>query len=101
MLGHLSEMGVLPAIASKNELSVVEEAFKRDDLLVPAKCFFPIVANWGAKSGSIAEIPRTWNDRSLTAEAQKAVQALKRQKATNTPSASRSITTAYLILIAL
>jgi FkbH-like protein len=61
MLGHLFEMGVLLAIASKNELSVVEEAFERDDLLVPARCFFPVYANWGPKSDSIAEILRTWN----------------------------------------
>ena len=61
MLRHLSEMGVLLAIASKNELSVVEEALGRDDLLVPAKCFFPVYANWGPKSDSIAAVLRTWN----------------------------------------
>ena len=61
MLGHLSEMGVLLAIASKNELPVVEEALARDDLFVPAACFFPVHANWGPKSESIAEILRTWN----------------------------------------
>lgn len=61
MLRHLSEMGVLLAIASKNELSIVQEALARDDLFVPAKCFFPIQANWGPKSDSIAEILRTWN----------------------------------------
>jgi FkbH-like protein len=61
MLGHLSEMGVLLAIASKNELSAVEEAFQREDLLVPARCFFPVCANWGPKSNSIVEILRTWN----------------------------------------
>jgi FkbH-like protein len=54
-------MGVLLAIASKNELSVVEEAFRRDDLLVPARCFFPVRVNWGPKSESIAEILRAWN----------------------------------------
>ena len=61
MLGHLSELGVLLSIASKNELSVVEEALQRDDLLVPARCFFPVYANWGAKSHNIAQILRTWN----------------------------------------
>lgn len=61
MLAHLSEMGVLLAIASKNELSVVEEALQREDLFVPAKSFFPVHANWGPKSASIAEILRTWN----------------------------------------
>lgn len=61
MLRHLSEMGVLLAIASKNELDVVEKALQRDDLLVPAKSFFPICANWGPKSHTIAEILRVWN----------------------------------------
>lgn len=61
MLRHLSEMGVLLAVASKNELTVVEEALQRDDLLIPAKCLFPVCANWGPKSDSIAEILRTWN----------------------------------------
>ena len=61
MLAHLAEMGVLLAVASKNELSVVEEAFERDDLLVEGKTFFPVLANWGPKSESIAEILRVWN----------------------------------------
>lgn len=61
MLRHLSEMGVLLAIASKNEPAVVEEALQRDDLLVPAKSFFPVCANWGSKSHSVAEILRAWN----------------------------------------
>ncbi len=61
MLHHLSEMGVLLAVASKNELSVVEAALQREDLLVPAKSLFPICANWGPKSDSVAEILRIWN----------------------------------------
>jgi FkbH-like protein len=61
MLCHLSEMGVLIAIASKNEPAVVEAALKRQDLLLPSKCLFPICVNWGAKSASVAEILRTWN----------------------------------------
>lgn len=61
MLGHLSELGVLLAVASKNELAVVEEAFAREDLLVPGQRFFPVCANWGPKSASIAEILKTWN----------------------------------------
>ncbi|HXW89082.1 MAG TPA: HAD-IIIC family phosphatase [Terriglobales bacterium] len=60
MLGHLAEMGVLLAVATKNELAVVEEALQRDDLLLPRKSFFPVSANWGPKSDSIAEILRTW-----------------------------------------
>ena len=61
LLLHLSEMGVLLAIASKNEPAVVEEALRREDLYVPAKAFYPIRANWTPKSGNIAEILRIWN----------------------------------------
>lgn len=61
MLRSLSESGVLLGIASKNEQSLVEEALRRDDLLVPAKAFFPVHANWGAKSKSVGEILRVWN----------------------------------------
>jgi FkbH-like protein len=61
MLGHLNEMGVLLAIASKNEPAIVEEALQRTDLFVSAERFFPVCANWGPKSESIAEILRTWN----------------------------------------
>jgi FkbH-like protein len=60
MLAHLSEMGVLLAIASKNEMAVVEEALQRD-LFVPARSFFPVCAHWAPKSDSIAHILRTWN----------------------------------------
>ena len=61
MLRHLSAIGVLLAVASKNELTVVEEALRRNDLLVPAQSLFPVCANWGPKSHSIAQILRIWN----------------------------------------
>lgn len=61
MLRSLSESGVLLGIASKNEQGLVEEALRRDDLLVPTKAFFPVHANWGAKSKSVGEILRVWN----------------------------------------
>jgi len=61
LLRHFSEMGVLLAIASKNELAVVEEALRREDLYVPAKAFYPVLANWDPKSHAIGEILRTWN----------------------------------------
>ena len=61
LLRHFSEMGVLLAIASKNELAVVEEALRREDLYVPAKAFYPVRANWDPKSQSVAEILRAWN----------------------------------------
>jgi FkbH-like protein len=60
-LRHLSEMGVLLGIASKNETAVVEEALRREDLYVPGSAFFPVRAGWGPKSLAAAEILRTWN----------------------------------------
>jgi FkbH-like protein len=61
LLRHLSEMGVLLAVASKNELSVVEEAFGRSDLFIPAAAFYPVRADWGAKSRHIEAILQAWN----------------------------------------
>ena len=61
VLRHLSEMGVLLGIVSKNELAVVEEALRREDLLIPARSWFPVIAGWGPKSDSIGAILRTWN----------------------------------------
>ena len=61
LLRHFSEMGVLLAIASKNELTVVEEALRREDLYIPAAAFYPVCADWGPKSRHIGEILRTWN----------------------------------------
>lgn len=61
MLAHLSEMGVLLAIATKNEPALVEEALRRDGLLAPPASFFPVISGWGPKSRSVAEILRTWN----------------------------------------
>jgi FkbH-like protein len=61
MLRHLSEMGVMLAVASKNEPAVAQEALQRRDLLIPGESFFPVIANWGNKSDSIAEILRVWN----------------------------------------
>ena len=61
LLRHFSEMGVLLAIASKNEPAVVEEALRREDLYIPGASFYPVRADWGAKSRHIEEILRTWN----------------------------------------
>jgi FkbH-like protein len=60
-LRHLSEIGVLLAVASKNELSVVEEALRREDLHIPGSAFFPVKASWGPKSQAVAEILQVWN----------------------------------------
>jgi FkbH-like protein len=60
-LRTLAEMGVLLAIASKNEPAVVETALQRADLHVQPESFFPVCVSWNAKSGVVAEILRTWN----------------------------------------
>ena len=60
-LRHLSEIVVLLAVASKNEMTVVEEALRREDLYVPGTAFFPVMASWGPKSQAVAGILRTWN----------------------------------------
>lgn len=61
MLGHLADSGVLIAAASKNEPAVVRQALARKDLLIDPAVIFPVMASWGAKSASVAEILRTWN----------------------------------------
>jgi FkbH-like protein len=60
-LRQLSELGVLLAIASKNEPATVDQALGRADLHISAEAFFPVCANWNAKSKSVAEILRVWN----------------------------------------
>ena len=61
LLRHFSEMGVLLAVASKNELAVVEEAMRRDDLYIPGGAFYPVRADWGPKSRHIEAILQAWN----------------------------------------
>ncbi len=60
-LQSLAERGVLVAVASKNDAALVEEALKRSDLLVQRDSFFPVQANWGPKSESVARILEAWN----------------------------------------
>ena len=61
MLGHLAGCGVLLGVCSKNELSTVEAALARKDLFLNPESLFPVHANWGPKSASIARILKTWN----------------------------------------
>jgi FkbH-like protein len=60
-LHSLAEAGVLLAVASKNTPEVVEEALRRDDLVLPARHLFPLEVHWGPKSESVARILKTWN----------------------------------------
>ena len=57
----LAESGILVGIASKNSPDVAAQALAREDLLVEARHLFPVVANWGAKSESVAAIAKVWN----------------------------------------
>jgi FkbH-like protein len=60
-LQSLAGEGVLLAVASKNDPSLVEEAFRRPDLLLRADSIFPIEAHWKPKAESIARILAAWN----------------------------------------
>lgn len=60
-LRSLARSGSLVAVASKNDASLVEEAFCRPDILLPRKDIFPLEANWGPKSVSIGRILHAWN----------------------------------------
>lgn len=60
-LAALAELGVLVAVASKNDATVAAQALARTDLVVSADKLFPIEANWGPKSESIRRIISAWN----------------------------------------
>ncbi len=61
LLGALAEEGVLIGIASKNDPSVVKQAFERDDLRLAAGQVFPMEVSWNAKSGAVGRILEAWN----------------------------------------
>ena len=61
LLSSLAASGTLVAIASKNNPELVEEVWKREDLLLPKTRIFPIEINWGPKSNSVARILEAWN----------------------------------------
>jgi FkbH-like protein len=60
-LASLAELGVLVAVASKNDGQLVEQAFQRNDLVFPTENLFPVEANWGPKSESVRRILKAWN----------------------------------------
>lgn len=61
LLSSLAEAGVLIAVASKNNSSMVEEVFRRDDILLRENSIFPMEVHWGPKSESVGRILKTWN----------------------------------------
>lgn len=61
LLRALADEGVLLAVASRNERSVVEQALSREDLILPRDKLFPIEVSWQAKSEAVGRILRAWN----------------------------------------
>ncbi len=60
-LRTLSEEGVLIAVASKNERSIVDAAFTREDLLLPRDRVFPLAVGWGSKAEAVRRVLESWN----------------------------------------
>ena len=61
LLASLSTQGVLIGVASKNNAEIVQEAFRRSDILLRPERVFPFEVHWEPKSGSITRILNTWN----------------------------------------
>jgi FkbH-like protein len=61
LLSAFAEEGALIAVSSKNDPALVEQVFRRGDLLLRAGQVFPVEVNWNAKSASVARILRAWN----------------------------------------
>ena len=61
LLASLAGEGVLVGVASKNDPAAVQRVFEREDLLLRPDRIFPLEIHWGAKSGSIERILKTWN----------------------------------------
>jgi FkbH-like protein len=61
LLASLASAGVLLGVASKNDPAVVDQAFKRSDLILSKKDIYPVEANWGPKSESVRKILSDWN----------------------------------------
>jgi FkbH-like protein len=60
-LGSLASAGVLLAVASKNDRTLVEQALDRPDMILSKECLFPLEVHWKPKSESVARILETWN----------------------------------------
>jgi len=60
-LASLASAGILIAAASKNDATLVDQAFERDDLLLSRTSVFPIEAHWRQKSESVQHILKKWN----------------------------------------
>jgi FkbH-like protein len=60
-LNALAEEGVLIAVASKNDLAVVDEALSREDIVLPRERIFPLVVGWGSKAEGVSQVLAAWN----------------------------------------
>lgn len=60
-LRELADEGVLLAAASKNDHAVVDEAFKREDILLDPDSIFPFEVSWGSKAHAVSVILARWN----------------------------------------
>jgi FkbH-like protein len=61
LLHSLAASGTLIAVASRNDPSLVQEAFASRDPILRAADIFPFDVHWGAKSESVTRILETWN----------------------------------------
>jgi FkbH-like protein len=61
LLHSLAASGTLIAVASKNDRSLVKEAFAARDTILRETDVFPFEVHWGAKSESVARILGAWN----------------------------------------
>ena len=61
LLAAMSQQGVLVGIASKNDPRIVDQTFRREDLLLASSQVFPVEVHWNPKSGSVERILQTWN----------------------------------------
>jgi FkbH-like protein len=61
MLHTLSEEGVLLAVVSKNDPALVDEAFRRDDLILRKEKLSFLDIGWGSKARAVGHILDEWN----------------------------------------
>jgi FkbH-like protein len=61
LLHSLAASGTLIAVASKNDRSLVEEAFAAREFILRETDIFPFEVHWGAKSESVARVLAAWN----------------------------------------
>ena len=60
-VASLADAGVLVGVASKNDAALVEDAFRRSDLLLSRADIFPFEVHWSRKPESVRRILKTWN----------------------------------------